>query len=106
MIGKMIEQIRKEKGISKTELSNLTGINIGHLTHIEKGERNPSHKALSQICDALCVPYQELFYTYDKTLSEEQIENNYIKYIPYDKIQTLSKGAILSCKRGVFRIFR
>ena len=90
MIGKMIEQIRKEKGISKTELSNLTGINIGHLTHIEKGERNPSHKALSQICDALCVPYQELFYTYDKTLSEEQIENNYIKYIPYDKVPLIS----------------
>lgn len=90
MIGKMIEQIRKEKGISKTELSNLTGINIGHLTHIEKGERNPSHKALSQICEALCVPYQELFYTYDKTLSKEQIDNNYIKYISYDKILVIS----------------
>ncbi len=86
MIGKMIEQIRKEKGVSKTELANLTGINIGHLTHIEKGERNPSHKALSQICDALSVPYQKLFYTYDKTLSEEHIDNDYIKYVSYDKI--------------------
>lgn len=90
MIGKMIEQIRKEKGISKTELSNLTGINIGHLTHIEKGERNPSHKALSQICEALCVPYQELFYTYDKTLTEDHINNDYIKYIPYDKVPLIS----------------
>lgn len=86
MIGKMIEQIRKEKGISKTELANLTGINIGHLTHIEKGERKPSHKALSQICDALSVPYQELFYAYDKTLTDEHIDNDYIKYISYDKI--------------------
>lgn len=90
MIGKIIEQIRKEKGISKTELSNLTGINIGHITHIEKGERKPSHKALSQICDALCVPYQELFYTYDKTLEDEQLEYDYIKYIPYDKIPLIS----------------
>ena len=86
MIGKMIEQIRKEKGVTKTQLSNLTGINIGHLTHIEKGERNPSHKALSQICNALSIPYQELFYTYDKTLSEEHLDNDYIKYISYDKI--------------------
>lgn len=46
MIGKMIQRIRKEKGITKTKLSEMTDINIGHLTHIEKGERNPSHKAL------------------------------------------------------------
>ena len=90
MIGKMIEQIRKAKGISKTELSNITGINIGHLTHIEKGERNPSHKALSQICEALCVPYQELFHAYDKNLSEDQINSDYIKYISYDKVPLIS----------------
>ena len=44
MIGDMIGKIRKEKGMTKTELAKLTGINIGHLTHIEKGERNPSIK--------------------------------------------------------------
>lgn len=46
MIGDMIAKVRKEKGMTKTELAKITGINIGHLTHIEKGERNPSHKAL------------------------------------------------------------
>ena len=40
MIGDMIAKVRKEKGITKTELARITGINIGHLTHIEKGERN------------------------------------------------------------------
>ena len=40
MIGNMISIIRKQKGITKTKLSELTGINVGHLTHIEKGERN------------------------------------------------------------------
>ena len=39
MIGDMIAKARKEKGMSKTELARLTDINIGHLTHIEKGER-------------------------------------------------------------------
>ena len=38
MIGDMIAKVRKEKGITKTELARITGINIGHLTHIEKGE--------------------------------------------------------------------
>ena len=50
MIGDMIAKVRKEKGMTKTELARLTDINIGHLTHIEKGERNPSHKALKNIC--------------------------------------------------------
>jgi len=90
MIGNMISMIRKEKGITKTKLSELTGINIGHLTHIEKGERNPSHKALYSICQALDIPYNELLHTYDKTLTLEQQKNNYIKYISYDKIPAFS----------------
>ena len=47
----------------------MTNINIGHLTHIEKGERNPSHKALKTLSIALDVPYQPLMYTYDKELT-------------------------------------
>ncbi len=52
MVGEMIAKIRKEKGMSKTELARLANINIGHLTHIEKGERNPSQKTLKTICQA------------------------------------------------------
>ena len=58
MIGDMIAKARKEKNMSKTQLSKLTKIDIGHLTHIEKGERIPSHRALKSICKALDVPYQ------------------------------------------------
>lgn len=86
MIGNMIQKIRKEKGITKTKLSELTDINIGHLTHIEKGERNPSHKTLMSICSSLEVPYQELLYTYDKKLSDEQLEYGYSNYISYNRV--------------------
>ena len=86
MIGDMIAKVRKEKGITKTELARITGINIGHLTHIEKGERNPSHKALKNICKALDIPYQQLMYTYDKELNEDQETYNFIKHISYDKV--------------------
>ena len=37
MIGDLIAKIRKEKKMTKTQLSEMTNINIGHLTHIEKG---------------------------------------------------------------------
>ena len=86
----MISMIRKEKGVTKTELSQITGINIGHLTHIEKGERNPSHKALYSICEALDIPFEVLLHTYDKELSDEQNKYNYLKFISYNKVPVFS----------------
>ena len=98
MIGSMISKIRKEKGITKTKLADLTEINIGHLTHIEKGERNPSHKALKSICSSLNIPYQQLLYTYDKQLTEEQKDSNYLNYISYNTIPAISKiDSYISC---------
>lgn len=58
----------------------------GHLTHIEKGERNPSHKALKNICKALDVPFQQLMYTYDKELNEEQEKYGIVEHISYNKV--------------------
>ena len=89
MIGDMIAKVRKEKGMTKTELARLTKINIGHLTHIEKGERNPSQKALKNICNALDIPYQPLMYTYGKILNEDQVSYNYIEHITYNKIPAI-----------------
>ena len=90
MIGNMIARIRKDKKVSKTDLAKETNINIGHLTHIEKGERNPSHKALKNICKALEVPYQPLMYTYDKILSDDQEFYNAPNHISYNKILAVS----------------
>lgn len=98
MIGDMIAKARKEKGMSKTELARLTDINIGHLTHIEKGERNPSHKALKNICQALNIPYQQLMYTYDKTVNEEQESYNLVKHISYNKLLAVDNiGGFIDC---------
>src|SRR5699024_8049371 len=81
-----------------TELARLTDINIGHLTHIEKGERNPSHKALKNICSALDIPYQQLMCTYDKTVSEEQEKYGLVNYIPYNKVLAVdSINGLIDC---------
>ncbi len=98
MIGDMIAKARKEKGMTKTELANLTEINIGHLTHIEKGERNPSHKALKSICKALNIPYQQLMYTYDKSLNEDQTSYGAVEHISYNKLLAVdSVGGFIDC---------
>lgn len=93
MIGELIAKIREDKKISKTDLAKETNINVGHLTHIEKGERNPSHKALKSLCTALDVPYQPLMYTYDKKLTEEQQDYKAQYHVKYDSIPIFSNIA-------------
>lgn len=98
MIGDMIARIRKEKKVSKTDLAKETNINIGHLTHIEKGERNPSHKALRSICKALEIPYQPLMYTYDKVLSDDQEFYKAPNHISYNKVLAVdSLNSFMEC---------
>ena len=86
MIGDMLSKIREDKNLSKTNIAKETNINVGHLTHIEKGERNPSHKALKTLCDALNVPYQPIMYTYDKKLTQEQLDYEVVNHIKYDSV--------------------
>lgn len=90
MIGDMISRIRNEKNVGKAELAKRTNINIGHLSHIEKEERNPSHRALKAICRALEIPYQPLMYTYDKLFTDEQKQNKMPEHIGYDKVLAVS----------------
>lgn len=98
MIGEMLAKIREERGMTKTELANLTGINIGHITHIEKGERNPSHKTLKNICEALDIPYQQLMYTYDKVLKEEHERYGLVNYVPYNKVLAVDNiNGLIEC---------
>ena len=91
MLGSMISKIRKDKNMTKVELADKTNINIGHLTHIEKGERNPSHKALKKICEALEVPYQNLLHMYDKYLTDETSRYKLLDHVSYNKVVAVDK---------------
>lgn len=102
MIGDMIAKARKTKGITKTELARMTDINIGHLTHIEKGERNPSHKALKNICKALDIPYQQLMFTYGKTIKEEHESYDVVEHISYNRLIAIDNiGGFIECPSNV-----
>lgn len=90
MIGDMIARVRNEKKVVKSELARRTNINIGHISHIEREERNPSHRALRSICRALEIPYQPLMYTYDKIFTEEQKQIKMSEHISYDKVLAVS----------------
>ena len=86
MVGDMISRIREEKKITKSELARRTNINVGHISHIENEERNPSHRALKTICRAMEIPYQPLMYTYDKVFTDEQMQNQMYNHISYNRV--------------------
>ena len=98
MLGEMIAFIRKDKNLTKAGIARGTNINIGHLTHIEKGERNPSHKVLKTMCKTMGIPYRPLMYTYDKELTEEHLSYKVVSHTPYDKIPTFDAlGSLIDC---------
>lgn len=98
MIGDMISYIRKEHKLTKASIAKGTNINTGHLTHIEKGERNPSHKVLKNICRTMGIPYRPLMYTYDRELTEEHHAYKIESHIPYNKIPSFdSLGTLMDC---------
>ena len=86
MLGYLLSKIRTDRKMSKTRLSDLTNINIGHLSHIEKGERVPSHKALREISKALDIPYKNLMHAYDHDLNDDQIKYGAANHVLYNKI--------------------
>ena len=98
MLGHMIAYIRKDRKLTKASISKGTNINTGHLTHIEKGERNPSHKVLKNMCKTMGIPYRPLMYTYDKEITEEQESYKLESHIAYDKIPAVDLlGGFIEC---------
>lgn len=49
-----IKEIRDKKGITQTDLSQLTGLSVGYICHLERGSRtNPSYNTMIIISKAL-----------------------------------------------------
>ena len=98
MLGHMVAYIRKDRELTKAGISRGSNINTGHLTHIEKGERNPSHKVLKNMCKTMGIPYAPLMFTYDKKLTEEHKEYNIESHIGYDKVLAVDiLGSFIDC---------
>lgn len=57
----LIKQVRLKKNITLETLSKLCGISKGHLSKIERQEREPKISTLIQIALALKVDIKELY---------------------------------------------
>lgn len=53
IVGDRIRECRESKGLSKTDLSEKTGLTIAAISQFESGERAPSMESLKKLADAL-----------------------------------------------------
>ena len=63
MYHNQIKKIREEKGLTLLTLSDLSGVSVGYLCHLEKGSRNnPSIEVMEKISKALNKSITEIFF--------------------------------------------
>ena len=82
-IGSKISKIRKQKGMSQEELSDLSKINVRTLQRIEKDENQPSGNTLRLICETLQINIEEII-NYGKIE-----DNSYLMFLHLSIISAL-----------------
>lgn len=57
----LIKKVRLEKGMTLETLANLSGVSKGHLSKIERQERDPKLSTMIKVSTALKVGIEELY---------------------------------------------
>lgn len=55
-VARLITRFREERGISKAELAERTGMNPSSITRLEQGSRDPERETILQISEAMMLP--------------------------------------------------
>ena len=57
-----LAEVRKEKGLSQSELAKIVGVSRNTISSIETGQFGPTAKLALILCIALDKKFEELFY--------------------------------------------
>lgn len=79
MLGKTIRQLRNEKGITQSDLSNIVGLTPKMISFYELGQRFPPHDIIIKLADYFDV-------STDYLLGISDIRNPEKILIPYQKL--------------------
>ncbi|MDD6681917.1 MAG: helix-turn-helix transcriptional regulator [Clostridiales bacterium] len=76
VLGKIIRDFRKERGLTQEVLSGLSGISRSHLAMIENGKKKANFQTIWSIAEALHVPMSQLVYSLEKQIGKIEGEDN------------------------------
>ena len=71
LVGEVIAELRKKKGISQEVLSGLADIGRTHLSAIERGERKPTLETLYRIACALDMKMSDVMIVLENRLEKD-----------------------------------
>ena len=71
IVGDVISELRRKKGVSQEVLSGLADIGRTHLSAIERGERKPTLETLYRISCALDIKMSDIVAEIEKNLDEQ-----------------------------------
>lgn len=58
-----LRKVRKSKNLTIQELSELSGVSMGYICHLERGSRqNPSREVMEKISKVLGEPIIKIFF--------------------------------------------
>jgi transcriptional regulator with XRE-family HTH domain len=52
-VGKNVQELRRQRGLSQEELAHLAGVHPTYLSGVERSRRNPTISILQRIAEAL-----------------------------------------------------
>ncbi|MBP1934119.1 helix-turn-helix domain-containing protein [Ammoniphilus resinae] len=91
MIGKRIQQLRKEKGLSLSELAERASVAKSYLSSIEREiQSNPSIQFLEKVASVLQVPVDSLIHP-DQEQELKHIDEDWMKLVKEAMASGVSK---------------
>lgn len=71
LVGKVIQNLRKSKGMSQEVLSGLAALDRTHYSKIERGLRSPTIDTIFKIAHALDIPPHEIIVAIEKAMESQ-----------------------------------
>ena len=82
MIGKRVQQLRKEKGMSLTELAERAGVAKSYISKLERDiQKNPSIEFLEKIATVLNVTMNRLINSEDTITKDQELDQEWYDII-------------------------
>ncbi|MEB3100790.1 helix-turn-helix domain-containing protein [Ferviditalea candida] len=95
MIGKNIHSIRKQRGLTLSELAERTGISKSYLSNIERDlKQNPSIQVMEKIASTLKVDLKILLKMTMEAENKQQLEKEWLDFINEMKQTGIEKEQI------------